>query len=230
VQLIDARSFFEPLPRSLGKKRKFITEDHQRRVLEAYERFADSAHSRIVTNADLGYRKVWLEQPLKVRYEVTDQSIETLVESLPDLAEGMRGYVGCSTYDREDAEQWIEKATAAVKRLTAPMRRSLWAAITTPDPAGHPAKDHRGQTVASSELTMTDRIPLPQDVDTFMEERVWPFAPDAVIAVGKTRIGYEIPITRYFYTYQPPRDLDEIDADIAHIETEVLALLDRGHG
>jgi type I restriction enzyme M protein len=79
-------------------------------------------------------------------------------------------------------------------------------------------------------MTTTDRVPLAQDIEAFMERHVWPFVPDATIAERKTRVGYEIPITRYFYSYRPPRELDEIDADIAEIETEVLALLGGGRG
>lgn len=229
VQLIDARSFFEPMPRSMGKKRKFIADDDLKRILEIYERFTDSAHSRIVSNTDLGYRKVWLVRPMKARYEVTSEALDSLEESWPELREGLRPFLGCSTHSWDEAQKWVDAAGASLKLFRAPMRRVVLATITIADEAGEPAKDYRGEMIVGSELTTTDRIPLSVGVDDFMQERVLPFVPDATITERKTRIGYEIPITRYFYTYQPPRELDEIDSDIEKIETEVLELLGRGH-
>ena len=58
-----------------------------------------------------------------------------------------------------------------------------------------------------------------------MTAEVHPYVPDAWVDHDKTKIGYEIPLTRHFYTYTPPRPLDEIDAEIKQLEAEIQGLL-----
>ena len=55
-----------------------------------------------------------------------------------------------------------------------------------------------------------------------------PYVPDAWVDHTKTKIGYEIPLTRHFYRYVPPRPLAEIDAEIRQLEDEIQELLERG--
>jgi type I restriction enzyme M protein len=62
-------------------------------------------------------------------------------------------------------------------------------------------------------------------VDEYMESEVLPYVPDAWVDHDKTKIGYEIPLTRHFYHYVPPRPLREIDAEIKALETEIQELL-----
>ena len=62
-------------------------------------------------------------------------------------------------------------------------------------------------------------------VDEYMTAEVLPYAPDAWADHGKTKIGYEIPLTRHFYKYSSPRPLEEIDADIRALEDEIQELL-----
>jgi type I restriction enzyme M protein len=62
-------------------------------------------------------------------------------------------------------------------------------------------------------------------VDDHMREEVLPYVPDAWVDHDKTKIGYEIPLTRHFYKYVPPRSLEEIDAEIKALEDEIQRLL-----
>jgi len=63
-------------------------------------------------------------------------------------------------------------------------------------------------------------------VDAYIEAEVLPWVPEAWVDHTKTKIGYEIPLTRHFYTYTPPRPVAEIDAEIKVLEAEIRALLD----
>ena len=62
-------------------------------------------------------------------------------------------------------------------------------------------------------------------IDDYLEAEVHPYVPDAWHDPAKTKIGYEIPLTRHFYTYTPPRPLHEIDAEIKRLEHEIQGLL-----
>jgi len=83
----------------------------------------------------------------------------------------------------------------------------------------------KGKPKSDSKLKDTENIPLKEDIQTFFEREVLPFAPDAWWDEKETKVGYEINFNRYFYKYQPPRSLKEIAADILAIEQETDNLL-----
>ena len=62
-------------------------------------------------------------------------------------------------------------------------------------------------------------------IDAYMAAEVLPHVDDAWVDYTKTKVGYEIPINRHFYVYQPPRPLDEIEADVLALENEIAGLL-----
>jgi len=66
---------------------------------------------------------------------------------------------------------------------------------------------------------------LKEKTEDYFQREVSPHVPDAWIDESKTKIGYEIPLNRHFYRYEPPRPLEEIEADIKTLESEILALL-----
>ena len=83
------------------------------------------------------------------------------------------------------------------------------------------------------ELRDHELVPLNQDWHEYMEKEVTPFVPDAWVDKNYTdskdkkvgRVGYEINFNRYFYRYVPPRPLDQINAEIRELETEIAELL-----
>ncbi len=68
-------------------------------------------------------------------------------------------------------------------------------------------------------------VPLKESIEDYFRREVLPHVPDAWIDHKKTKIGYEIPFNRHFYRYEPPRPLEEIEADIKKLEGEILSLL-----
>ena len=66
---------------------------------------------------------------------------------------------------------------------------------------------------------------MDEDIDAYMGREVLPHVPDAWVDYTKTKIGYEIPFTRHFYVYTPPRPLEEIDAELKELEEEIQRLL-----
>ena len=68
-------------------------------------------------------------------------------------------------------------------------------------------------------------MPLDEEIDAYFAREVTPHVPDAWIDCSKTKIGYEIPFTRHFYIYTPPRPLAEIDAEFRDLEAQIQKLL-----
>ena len=89
------------------------------------------------------------------------------------------------------------------------------------DEKGNPIKDKKGKLEINKELTDTEIIPLQEDIKEYMEREVIPFAPFAWIDENKTKIGYEISFTKYFYKYQEPRKTDEILKEILELDKKL---------
>jgi type I restriction enzyme M protein len=108
-----------------------------------------------------------------------------------------------------------------------------------------PVLDDKGNTEPDPELRDYENVPLPDmpvtfeadvtkrlstveyrtAVEDYLEAEVLPYVPDAWVDHTKTKMGYEIPLTRHFYKYVPPRTLAEIDVEIKQLEKEIQALL-----
>jgi len=91
-----------------------------------------------------------------------------------------------------------------------------------------PLRDEKGELVLKkgkkqpdTSLRDTENVPLKEDITEYFKREVLPFAPDAWIDKNKSKVGYEIPFTRYFYKYVAPRPSEEIMAEILDIETEL---------
>ena len=85
----------------------------------------------------------------------------------------------------------------------------------------------KGKVQADPKLRDTENIPLSEDVAEYMKREVLPYAPDAWIDESKTKIGYEIPFTRYFYEYTPPVPSEELKREILQIESELKGSIGR---
>lgn len=81
----------------------------------------------------------------------------------------------------------------------------------------------RGKPVPDTSLRDTENVPLVQDIDAYFAQEVLPYAPDAWIDHSKTKVGYEIPMTRYFYEYQAPEAVEDIVARITALEQDISA-------
>ena len=79
----------------------------------------------------------------------------------------------------------------------------------------------RGKPVPDANLRDTENVPLTEDVESYFKREVLPYAPDAWIDEKKTKVGYEIPMTRYFYEYQAPEKTEDIMARITALEQEI---------
>jgi type I restriction enzyme M protein len=93
------------------------------------------------------------------------------------------------------------------------------------DEKGNVVTDNKGKPKADSSLRDTENVPLKEDIQKYFEREVKPHVPDAWIDEAKTRVGYEINFTKYFYEFKPLRSLEEITRDILELEKESDGLL-----
>jgi type I restriction enzyme M protein len=93
------------------------------------------------------------------------------------------------------------------------------------DDTAEPCRDRNGNPEPDPELRDTESVPLKKGINEYFDREVRPHVPDAWIDADKTKVGYEIPLNRHFYRYEPPRPLEVIEADIKTLEREIVALL-----
>lgn len=90
---------------------------------------------------------------------------------------------------------------------------------------GTPKKNKKGEYIPNKELTDTENIPLQETIEEYMNREVIPFAKYAYIDESKTKIGYEISFTKYFYKYQEPRKTEEIMNEILELDRKLDGVL-----
>ncbi len=110
-------------------------------------------------------------------------------------------------------------------RLSAPELNAVLAALGERDETAEICRDRDGQPEPDTDLRDTEAVALKQSIETYFKLEVLPHVPDAWIDHTKTKVGYEIPVNRHFYRYEPPRPLEVIERDIKTLETEILGLL-----
>lgn len=98
--------------------------------------------------------------------------------------------------------------------------------IERPLPNSEPYRNDKGRPKPNVKLRDTEIVPLKESISEYFKREVVPYVPDAWIDESKTKIGYEISFNRYFYRYQPPRELDEIETDIKALISEINVLFD----
>ena len=142
---------------------------------------------------------------------------------LRSLADEIGGEV---TREREAFVEVLRgvEAAAGVK-LAAPERKAVLSALGERDPDAAMCRDGKGNPEPDTELRDTETVPLSEDIDAYIAREVLPHVPDAWVDASKTKVGYEIPLNRHFYVYEPPRPLEKIESDLQALEQEIAGLL-----
>ncbi|MCY3797110.1 MAG: class I SAM-dependent DNA methyltransferase [Chloroflexi bacterium] len=261
VQLIDATSFWTPLRKNLGDKRREISNEQIADIVRLYRDRPESEYSKVFDRRDFGYRKVTVERPLQLNFQASSERIARLEDerSFQNLAKSkkrdpqskaeeeaagrqeqarirsMLGEMPDRRFkDRDDFLPVLNDACQARGyKLNAPVRKAALSALSERDDGAAICRDRKGQPEADSSLRDYETVPLTEDVHDYFAREVAPHLPDAWIntnvrdhkddEIGK--VGYEINFNRYFYQYQPPRSLDEINADISGLQREIVAML-----
>ena len=237
VQLIDATEMFEKLRKSIGSKRNQLSPEHITEIARIYESFEVSKHSKIFRNEDFFYRTITVERPQRLNYAFTTERVEQVVNGAPikrlkdddqlalrtaldnaviKWAAESKGAGVVST----DREAFTKRVHAVVNeagvKLSAAGVRAVLEALSERDEDGELVLKS-GKPTADTGLRDTENVPWDEDIHEYFEREVKPFVPDAWIDESRTREGAEIPFTRHFYEYVPPRPLEEIDRDLDEV-------------
>ncbi|MDE2966136.1 MAG: class I SAM-dependent DNA methyltransferase [Chloroflexota bacterium] len=148
-------------------------------------------------------------------------------QEIRELLNALHEETGGVTYDdRETFVSTLDDVLKAAKsKLSAAERKAVLAALGERDPDAEVCLDRRGNLEPDTDLRDTENVPLYEEINDYMKREVLPHVPDAWVDASKTKIGYEIPLNRHFYVYEPPRPLEEIEADIQSLEREIVGLL-----
>src|SRR6266478_2734436 len=242
VQLINATDFWVQMRKSLGEKRREISKEHIKRITEIYLSFKEGENSKIFDTTDFGYRKITVERPLRLNFQDKATSKKkSLQEKASEEAEGrkqqeailaMLAYLPDTLFKDRPTFEWVLDSTAKSSglKLSPLMRKAILTALSERDETAEICRDKDDNPEPDPELRDTENVPLKEDIWTFFEREVKSHVPDAWIntairdhkdgEVG--RVGYEINFNRYFYKYQPPKPLEEIEADIKTLERDIL--------
>jgi type I restriction enzyme M protein len=110
-------------------------------------------------------------------------------------------------------------------RLSASELKVVVSALSERDESAEICRNRDGDAEPDAELRDTENVPLKESIQAYFEREVLPHVPDAWIDHSKTKIGYEIPLNRLFYRYEPPRELAAIEGEIKALEAEIVRLL-----
>ena len=245
VILLDARDQWEKMRKSLGDKRKQISDAQIAHITELYVRATETAATagdedqgkvKVFGTREFGYHRITVERPLKQRFEITDDTLAALENARPlakwdgrdALVASLRSSVGSVWWTKKEAGDALRAAARAAGVLwptTQSLVKAIYGAVSVSDPEGELQKDKDGDPLPDPDLRDYENVPLDEDIEAYFAREVIPHVPDAWIDHTKTKVGYEIPFTRHFYVYTPPRPLAEIDAELRELEAQIQKLL-----
>jgi type I restriction enzyme M protein len=210
---------------------------------------------KIFPNTHFGFHKITVERPLHLNFQASAERIVRLdgVKAFANLAtskktknEAVRQKEIAAGRKRQQAIKdllaqlpadrlymdrkvfltELKKACKAADLLLAPAeQKAILTALSERDPNANVCRDAKGRPEADSELRDTESVPLNETIEAYFQREVLPHVPDAWIDTAKTKVGYEVPLTREFYVYTPPRELEVIEDEIAGLEQEIMAML-----
>ncbi|NML13862.1 type I restriction-modification system subunit M [Azohydromonas caseinilytica] len=199
VQLIDASGFWQKMRKSLGSKRKEMSEEHIATVTRLFGEFTEA---EFITVLDVDGKP--LGEPKLV----------TNTDMPPVAPEG--GRLKRVPISRIFRNEEFGYTTITVER---PLR----------DEKGQPVLGvkgkQKGKPQPDSALRDTENVPLTEDIGEYFKREVLPHAPDAWIDDEKSKVGYEIPFNRHFYVFEPPRSLHAIDEDLKAVSVRIMAMM-----
>jgi type I restriction enzyme M protein len=254
VQLINASGsqfgdkdnpFYVKMQRSLGSKRKKISEPDDEdptaipqisEITRLYDEFEAGPFCKLFATTDFGYRRITIDRPLRLRFQVRDLTEGELTDFLFNkaiLEADVKEWINALRLTFGDKIYYdfneVKKRVKSMLKSPALKDSDLMAVVDlccTVDPSIYEA---------DSNLRDFENVPLLENINDYVAREVLPHVPDAWIDTKKRDerdgevgiVGYEINLTRYFYDYKAPRSLAQIKADILSLEKRTAGMLQK---
>lgn len=251
VQLIDAREEYSKIRKPLGNKRQEVSDSSIFKIINVYKEFKENDNVKIFNNEDFGYTKIIVERPMQLNYQVTPERLENLYSysqfkklaeskskdleiKLVEEEEGRKKQdaiknalltIGDDLYTDWDAFESKVKQALSSFNLKPAFIKNIIEKLSEHDDSAEYVTDKKGNPKPDSNLRDTEKIPLVQSIDDYFEDEVLKYYSDAWVDEKKNKVGYEINFAQYFYVYEPPRSIEEIETDISKITSEIQELL-----
>jgi type I restriction enzyme M protein len=237
VKLVDARDMGTKMRKALGDKRKELTNDAIVEITKIYDEALGKKSDervKVMRNEEFGFARLTIERPLRRVWRLDEAALLLCPAAIRSKLETLEH----TTFtDQKDAETALVKAGLAGKEITVGLK-----ALATTDPESKPSKGKKGDVDPDSDLRDNENIALPKGfiemdkkkqetviaklADEHLVKEIHPYIPDAWVNHSKTKIGYEIPFTRQFYVYAPPRPVAEIRGEIESLEKQIQDLME----
>lgn len=242
----DEHVFYSAMRKSLGSKRKELTEESIETIVKTYGQFAENGFSKLFDYKEFGYRRITVERPLQLAIYPKDETRQEALQAdkaWSKLEEALQQAVldALASFDEEkllsrDIFNNTLKSKLAPAKLSAAQLKLIAKHLGEHDDAAEVCKT-KGKAEANPDLRDNENVPLTETVEDYFAREVLPHVPDAWIDESKTDekdgevgvVGYEIPFNRHFYVYEPPRALEAIDADLDAVSTDIMQLLQEVH-
>ncbi|MEK2044489.1 class I SAM-dependent DNA methyltransferase [Vibrio parahaemolyticus] len=242
----DQNVFYAAMRKSLGSKRKELTPKAIDKIVQTYGQFVENDFSKIFDYKEFGYRRITVERPLQLAiYPKDELRLEALqadnawakVDETTQQAilDALASFEEDKYLSRDKFLKQLKARLAAVK-LSAVQLKLIVKHLGEHDDEAEVCKT-KGQIEANPDLRDNENVPLTETVTDYFAREVLPHVPDAWIDESKIDpkdgkvgiVGYEIPFNRHFYVYEPPRALEDIDADLDAVSAEIMQLLQEVH-
>jgi type I restriction enzyme M protein len=232
---------------SLGEKRHKLTQNHISEITRIFGDLEANGRSKIVPTEEFGYRRIVIDRPLRMSFCATKERIESLDDERAftnrddETQEAVKDALLSLDSEKQwmDRDEFIEEVEACFVEHNIDVRNSVYNAIERAlgeqNDDAEIVTDSKGDPEHDTDLRDRERVPLGTDPQNYFEEEVQPYVKNAWINDsskyhdeqdgGLGVVGYEINFDRYFYEYEPPRPLEEIDTEIRELENEIMELL-----
>lgn len=234
LQLIDGSDAFAKMRKSLGSKRKYLTEENINDLVRLYGAMEETQNSKVFPNEAFGYRRITIERPLRLNFQASEARIaqlddeKTLQKLNTEVFDQLKlaiQHIDADTLftNRDDFTKALNaQLKASGIKLTAAQLKAVLNALSERDSDADICTDKKGNAEADTSLRDYENVPLTENIDDYFTREVKPHVPDAWIDESKRDeqdgevglVGFEIPFNRHFYVFEPPRPLEEIDADL----------------
>jgi len=237
VQLIDGSGLGSKMRKSLGNKRQYLDEGQIEDLVRLYGGFEETPQSKIFPIEAFGYRRITVERPLRLAFEVTPERIAAVladkaIAKLPPEAQAqLQGALSSLEEDPVylSRAKFVKVLRATLKVVGLDLKAAQLNAVLNGLGERNPeaevcwVKDKpHGEMEPDPSLRDYENVPLGVSIAAYFEREVLPHVPEAWIDESKRDlldgevgvVGFEIPFNRHFYVFEPPRSLEEIDRDL----------------